>query len=611
MYRLFDSKSNPFWIDFEKRDHIYENMSLSVRICTALLVIVCMTAGVVAAEVPAATTGVERPATVIHKSNDRIYLSLGRLAGVSGDWIVVSCSSIEGDLSESLTWIGDDISRFEPEPELADSMAIGDTVWLAAVEISPPISVGGSVRWALTKLPVPVDCPAKTLNDWDFREAVYGKVGEFVERIEQDEERSSSWFLRSDVDVRFSNGRIVSADVIRESILRMADVRQPFSLWMEHFKLVRDTLYCAKANPFKIQTNFPSYCGRSLTGIDWPGFYLIDYSDGGRVGMGYRYGSGGMAIIGISDSMIILCRQADSDRTVGADTVFLQLYSSYEAAKLAFELGEADIVDIAPYDVKRFEDHYEVLAESLESALFLSVNNSKSYFSNNLFSTALNYLIDKESLCRVPLGQMVAPIDYPMELPGVEMSVPFRYDKRKGKRLLRQIEDLPNYLSLFVPDPSDPGAVRTAQYVRGVLKREGISVTVYTEPYKGDEPEDSTLNSSFDMMLARLDDLSGSRAGILYQSFYHEDFNQSIANRSLFHSAECESAFQEFYSSCFESTEEGVRAARRIIYRHLNAPSGVWIYRPVRYIAVSPRVTMPAFLAGGVVDLSGIKVDGQ
>jgi ABC-type transport system substrate-binding protein len=287
------------------------------------------------------------------------------------------------------------------------------------------------------------------------------------------------------------------------------------------------------------------------------------------------------------------------------------LYDSYEAAKLAFELGEADIIDIAPYDVKRFEDHYEVLAESLESALFLSVNNSKPYFSDNLFSTALNYLIDKESLCRVPLGQMVAPIDYPVELPGDEMSIPFSYDRRKGRKLMRQVEDLPKYLSLFVSDPGDPAVLRTAQYIRGVLKREGISVTIYTEEYEGGEPEDSTVNTSFDMMLARLDDLTGSRAGILYQSFYHEDFEQSLANRSLFHSTECESAFQEFYSSCFESTEAGMRAARRIIYKHLNAPSGVWIYRPIRYIAVSPRVTMPAFLPGGIVDLSGIKADGQ
>lgn len=582
-----------------------------MRIHAALLVIVCVLAGTAAAEVPVAPTIMDRPVDVIHKSSGRVYLSIGRLDGVTGDWIVVRCSSINGDLSESLTWIGDDLSRMEPKSEIAESIAVGDTVWLAAVELPSEIPAGGSVRWALTRLPDPVETPAITLNDWDFREAVYGKVGEFVERIEQDEERSSSWFLRSDVDVRFSNGRIIDADVIRESILRMVEVKRSFSIWMEHFKLVRDTLYCAKANPFKIQTNFPSYCGRALSGIDWPGFYLIDYSDSGLVCERFRCGTGDLAIESVSDSLIVLCRSASANRTAGADSVLLQLYETYEAAKLAFELGEVDIIDIAPFDVKRFEDHYEVLAESLESTLFLSVNNRKPYFSDHLFSTALNYLVDKESLCRVPLGQMVAPIDYPVEIAGDAMSIPFGYDKRKGRKLMRQIQDLPKYLSLFVSDPTDPAVLRTAQYVCGVLKREGITVTVYTEEYEGGESEDTTLNSSFDMMLARLDDLTGSRAGILYQSFYHEDFDQSSANRSLFHSSECELAFQEFYSSCFESTEEGLRAARKIIYKHLNAPSGVWIYRPVRYIAVSPRVTMPAFLPGGVADLSGIKVDGQ
>lgn len=556
-------------------------------------------------------SGGETPAVVVYKIDGRIYLSPGRLAGVSGNWVANRISGGLTDFREPLTWLGDDLCRIEPSPEIARTIEVGDTLWMAAILLPDSRSSGKSVRWALTRLPLPVDRAPVGLIDWDFREALYSRHGEFVERIAVDEDGNSVWHLWPDKEMRFSNGKPVDADAITESLRWLCDKKQPFSVWVEHFGLIHDTLYCVKSSPFKIQTDFPSYCGRELSGIDAPGFYLIDVGSPDDISNRHAIGSGAFRIADVSDSLIVLCERNDLNTTSSVDTIIFQLYDSYEAAKLAFELGEADMIDIAPYDVKRFEDSYQVMSEPMNAAVFLSVNNSRPYFADNLFATALSYLVDKESLCRVPLAQMAAPIDFaplPMES---DMAVPFAHDPRKGRKLLHQISNLPKFMSLLVADPSDPAMARTAEYIRGILAREDILVTIYNSPYSADSSEDETFIGSFDMMIARLEDPAGTGAQFLYQSYFHGDFDRVQSNRSLFHSSEIQRLFRECFTNCFGDTEAGKVAMRRIAYIHLNTPSGVWLYRPTRHIAVSQRVVSLEFLSGGIVDFTRIEVEKQ
>jgi hypothetical protein len=67
--------------------------------------------------------------------------------------------------------------------------------------------------------------------------------------------------------------------------------------------------------------------------------------------------------------------------------------------------------------------------------------------------------------------------------------------------------------------------------------------------------------------------------------------------------------YRDYFANCFAGTDEGAEALFRIAYTHLNTPSGVWLYRPVRYIAVSRRIVSLQFLPGGVVDLSRIELE--
>ncbi len=551
----------------------------------------------------------EKPAVVVHIIEGRIYLSVGRLDGVSSNWAVSRVPGGTPASREPLTWIGDDLCRIEPDSESVRSMRVGDTMWIAPVELPATGPTFGSVRWAVTVLPLPVMRSPVTLNDWDFREALYSHLGDFVEKIETDENGNSVLCLWADRELRFADNRPVDGDAIRESLRWLCGGRQIFRVWNEHFKSIRDTLYSVQVNPFTIQTNFPGYCENYRSFMDGPGFYVADIGwVDGRID-DHASGSGPYCIADVSDSTVVICERGDPYGSCLVDTIVFQNYDSYDAAKLAFELGEADLLEIAPYDVRRFEDHYEVFRDTLNAAVYLSVNNSKPYFADNLFAVALNYLVDKESLCRVPLAQMVAPIDHPPVRPDVDIAGPFEYDPRKGRQLLAQIDGLPEYMSLLVADRSDPGMVRTAEYVRGVLARHNISVTIYTSPNSSDTAWNDESLTSFDMMVARLDGPAGFDGQLLYQSYYHDDLDEIESNRSLFRSPEVEELFGESFLNCLGETTAGWSALQEIIYRHLNTSSGVWLYRPVRYIAVSRDVVSLRFLSNGVVDLTSIGVE--
>ena len=584
-------------------------MANLVKVTALLIFCVSMIFQHLPTRIYAETLGAERPAVVVYKTGSRIYLSLGRLDGLSRDWMVSRMPKGIGDVYESLTWISDDLCRVEPRSGIAVLIDVGDTLWLAQLMHSDNHPTHTTLRWGIVAYPEPTLRTPVTLNDLDLREALYDHQGDFIEKIETDESGNSVWYLWPDKEKQFVGDGRVDADIIMRSLKRLCSQRGPFSVWSEYFKLIKDTLFSAKVNPFAIQTNYLSYCGRRLSFVDTPGFYVIRLDSSLTSSAMYPAGSGCYEIVDVSDSVITLCgRDAMFDYDL-IDTIYLQVYDSYETAKLALELGESDIIDIAPYDVKRFEDNYEVISTNLDGAVFLSVNNAKPYFADNLFSAALNYLIDKKSLCRVPLGGMVEPIVSPPLSPDSGVSFPFEFDSKKGRKLLHQIDYLPKFMSLLVANPCDPGLVRTAEYIRGVLAREGILLTVYLSRYSADQTAGDDYFELFDLMLARLDDPAGTGAQLIYQSYYHDDFDEIESNRSLFHSSEIDALFGDYFSNCFDKTKRGREALRKIIYDHINAPSGVWLYSPVRFLAVSPKVLSLKFLSGGIVDLKTIEVE--
>ncbi|MFH1891126.1 MAG: ABC transporter substrate-binding protein [Candidatus Zixiibacteriota bacterium] len=556
-------------------------------------------------------TGNMRPASVVHKVDGRIYLSMGHLEGLTGNWMV---SRLPNNLSTPhvpLTWIGDDLCRIEPAAFIYEQIVVGDTVWLTEVRLPDTERTGTSVKLAVTKLPVSTDETPVTWNDWDFREAVYTHLGETVDSLLEDESGNSVWFLWPEAEVRFSNGKVLRADAIGESLRRLCSNWDPFSVWIEHFRHIDDTLVVARTNEFTFETNFASRCGRRLSFIDSPGFYAVDMTDTGGIAERYGFGAGAYEISDITASTLTLVKRSAYYDLNAIDTIFYDAHDSYDDAKLAFELGEVDILEIAPFDVRKFEDSYEIISHKLDAAAFLSVNNQKPYFSNNLFATALNYLIDIESLCRVPLDRMVSPINVSALACDSSLTATFSYDRRKGRKLLQQIDDLPEFMSLLLTDADDVALVRTAEFIRGTLERENIHLTIYTTPFTSDTSKVNDIFRSFDLMLARLDNPAGLDAQLLYQSYFHGGVENLQWNRSLYYTTELDELFERYYTSCFDNSVAGRNMYRRIVASHLHAPSGVWLYRPVRYLAVSPRVLSVEFGESGIIDLRRIEVEQQ
>lgn len=553
--------------------------------------------------------GDERAASVVHKVDGRIYLSIGHLEGLTGNWMV---SRLPGNIVGShvvLTWIGDDLCRIEPAAFVYEQINIGDTVWLTEIVLPGEERAETSVRLAVSRLPVPIREVPVTWNDWDFREAVYTHLGETVDSVQEDESGNSVWFLWPEAEARFSNGRALRIDALRESLRRLCRSWDPFSVWTEHFRRIDDTLVMARTNEFTIATNFSSRCGRRYSFIDSPGFYAVDLTKSDRIAKRYGFGAGAYEVSGFTASTLTLVKRSSYYDLNLVDTIVYQAFESYADAKLAFELGEVDVLELAPFDVRKFEDSYEIISHELDAAVFLSVNNQKPYFSNNLFATALNYLIDTESLLSVPLDRMVNPIDISALAGDSTLTPTFSYDRRKGRKLLRQISDLPRYMSLVVTDAGDPALARTAEFIRGTLERENIHLTIYTAPFTSDTSNMGEVFRSFDLMLARLDNPSGIDAQLLYQSYFHAGVENLHFNRSLYYAPDLDELFQQYYTYCFDESVDGRNRQRRIIASHFHAPSGVWLYSPARYLAVSPRVLTVEFSKSGIIDLTRIEVE--
>lgn len=550
-------------------------------------------------------------AEVVFVKGERAYVSRGQSDGLASGWRVAQVLGVDGEVDLPLVWIGDDLSRVELERDSRWMIAEGDSVLLVEYVLPDELSQGGTVRIGTYGQPTAFDLPPVSMLDWDLREAIYARVGPFVDSLVCEETSATTWLLKPDVDRHLSDGRRIDAlmicDAIKSNSLRCG----PFSMLCEFFSRGFDTLYCVAANPFRIQSNFPCLCEESRVLYDSPGFWISPDEGLEYARDDLPVTSGEFAIDHMDDTLTVLVRR-NKTRTRFADTVEIRCYEDYDAARLAFELGEVDIVELAPFDVSRYQDTYYIGVEPVNGAVFMSVNNQKPYMQDNLFAASLQYLLNKKSLCRVPLGGAVDPLN---QMPGAadfNLSSPYEFDSRKGRRLLRQIDDLPKFLSLVLTDHRDPGLSRVAEYVRGILAREGITLTVYRLSDLDLESDDTAESiSSFDLMLSRLFDPTGARSMLLFQGVFHTEFDRPEYNRSLYWSEDMHDALVEYLGGCIGNSDAGRVAEKKMIYEHLNVPTGVWLYTPKRFFAMSARVTSLSFLEGGILNLGRIEIDSQ
>jgi hypothetical protein len=544
----------------------------------------------------------ELKAIVVHKVDGRVYLNAGSLRGIRSDWIV-RISSLLAKPAE-LSWIGEDLCRIDLPAEVAAKISVGDTLDLVDTHPRGQGGDGHAFHWGMTAMPTSLDLAPVSMADWDFREAVSSRIGAFVSRFGRDDRDNSVWYVRPLPFAGASGGQSIDAFTIATSLRMLCEKADIFAVFTEHFRLAQGTLACVAATPFMLQTNFPTGCGRELSLIDAPGSYVVNAQLGQPL---FDNGSGAYSATPISDSLLMLVERPSLPDRGLVDTIFFHIYPTYEDALLAFRVDEIDGVEVAPFNVRAFDRSYQVLSCSTSSAVFLSVNNSKPYLIDHLFAAVLNYLIDKNALCRIPLGGAVEPIEYPDVPDDLPAKVSFSFDPAKGRALLKALQDLPAFMSIYVTDPSDQGLVRTAEFVRGVLARESIAATIYKEPPAAAFGAYEDPINSFDLMVSRLDDPGCTGGQLLYQSIYHADLADPRQNRSLFHSEEAEALFDSYYTGCFDETPAGRESMRKLIAQHLGSPSGVWLYKPVRKVVVSRRVESIEFFQPGIIDFTSVR----
>jgi len=550
-------------------------------------------------------------AEIVLKRGERAYISRGALDGLTSSWKVTEINEQYTDTTLPLVWIGDDLSRVELPGEYLASLKAGDSVLLVEYVLPAELSGGRAVRIGLCSKPTPLDRPPVSMSDWDYREAIFARVGDFIDTVECEETYATTWFLRPELDRHLSDGRRIDAVIIGDAIKSNSLECGPFSIYCEHFNHAFDSLYCVASNPLKVQSNFPCLCERNRSFFDSPGFWVQPSAGSTSDTQNLPISSGDFNVVSNDDTLIVLIRDNSSESRY-ADTVELRIYENYDATRLAFELGEVDIVELAPFDVARYQDTYYVGVEPIAGAVFLSVNNEKPYMQDNFFAASIQYMLNRESLCRVPLGGAVEPLT---QVPGADeygLESPYDFDPRKGRRLLRQIEDLPKFLSLVLTDPGDPGLERVAEYLRGILAREGITLTIYKlSDLELESDESGEPIFSFDLMLSRLFDPMGNRSMILFQSVYHPEFDRSEYNRSLYHSPEMQDQLSVFLGDCIGDSNDGGTAEKAFIYEHLNAPTGIWLYVPNRFFATSAKVISLSYLEGGILNLGRIEIDSR
>ncbi len=279
------------------------------------------------------------------------------------------------------------------------------------------------------------------------------------------------------------------------------------------------------------------------------------------------------------------------------DTINIHIIPDYLDRKIAFQTGEIDLLDLHFSDVDQFARDYKIIQGKVSQAAYLTVNNIKDFMSDGRFAAALSYLINKDALCRVALAGSAERLDH--LYPQWAASLTYDYDPSKGRALLRGMGRVPKYVSLFV-SVDDFKLRRTAEYIKGLLEREGVYTTVY---YGAESVRDLDYNQfqEFDLMLSYIN-LNVEPSEIIDQMTFHYNLENITDNRSLY--------FSQEYDSIMATDQDELRIEyKKAYYRKLcEHPAGITLFQPIRHSAVSEHIKSIGFTADGYIDYSNIEI---
>ena len=554
-------------------------------------------------------------AEVIYITRDRIYLNIGTLEGMNTDWQVRVAKTIDDTLVIPLSWCGEDISYFVFHGRPKVFIAIGDLVEL---NYQPSISTKNySITLAYPRLPAKPHKTQVDIYDFEFIGSLNERVLYLMTKFEIDTtgENYDRLLLFTDSKKYRSDGKPVDKyDLGIAFPYLISDSMRS----LDHYLLKKsipsfnimdgDTtlLFCYG------DTNKALGLIRSINpyALHVPDDVLISPNDSNAPFNGdwnrYRTSTGPYYLAELNDDRIILLRNKyNSSYTIYPDTLIIKIIPDYLDRKLAFQLGQLDYLDINFTDKDQFQHDYKIMESETKLSLFLSANNSKDYLDDGILTTALSYFVNRESLCRVALGGMAEPLSAPPYLTSGRSVEPYPYNPQKGRELLRNAGDIPKYLSLYIK-PDNFITRRTAEYIKGILARQNIYATIYSDKDFHPGPTEEQFEE-FDLMLSYIDLSSNDPLVVMNQITFHHGMTDITANKSLYFADEYDSIAKDYLNDADTSKTKLLN-----YYQNLREiPSGIFLLKPKRMTVISNRLSDFEFKPDGTVDFSRIELSDE
>lgn len=557
-------------------------------------------------------------AKVIYQVRGKVYLDRGTTEGIDHNWQAVVLGSSGQKLFIPLNWCGEDLSFFiNPDPGVY------------SFEQSQPITLifkpqeeskSGRLNMAYRRLP---QLPHRSPDEYIDRELTsllaYPLLKSFTLHSHAQISSGNYIMLQARPDLLYSNGSRVRIEDICFSLVYWFYNTSLQSLDLKYLATDTDSLrlYIIDESSLLMKTNLNPKQVEAVIGEDLPllvadssfriqpgNQFLLEDIDYARI-LDYnaRYDiSAGPFILAddYGDSLILVRNRYFPDSKFYPDTVSIKVIEDYLDRKLAFQLGDIDLLEINYQDRARFEDRYDMVADTLAVSAYLSANNSRAYLADGMLMTALAYLLNRNSLCRVALGNSAVALSAPDLLKDTDNISPYTFNIDKGKAIIRSLTKTPRYLSILI-DPDDFTTRRTAEYIKAILEREDIYLTIYTG-----QNLSGKLNQ-YDLLLSTLNLERDHPLELISQMLYHDELVRENDNRSL------------FVYPAYRGLSQGSLVNNSVSPDSLNSfyntlndiPAGIFIYRPLREIALGDRLNSCRLTKQGLIDFKTLEFSNE
>ena len=605
------------------------NLSLAAIIAVIVLILLP------GAEIQAQSTSAEiltDSAQVIYITRDRVYLSIGTLDGMNTDWQVRIDKTVEDTLVIPLAWCGEDVCYFEFPAQPDSFFTVGDRIGLFYQPNIPRKNY--SITLAYPHMPALPHETQVDIYDMEFGDLMATKFMDIKPEFKKDtagmvgyDFLTIQWnnkIIKSNgeplynFDLQFAFEYQLSATNVNAYL-----IQKKFHYWIRGYSVIfgdGDTarvlfdgnewkvrLLTKIVNPYILPIHYDEYPTEDMkTGEEIIVKSVDIFTLRDTTLSSYKISTGPYYFENQDNNQITLLRNKYNLSYNGyPDSLIIKIIPDYLERKLAFQMGQIDYLDINYTDKGQFQDDYKIMESETKLGLYLSANSMKDYLDDGILTTALSYFINRESLCRVALGGMAEPLIGPSCLTSTKSTEPYQYDPPKGRELLRRTGDIPKYLSLYIK-PDDFITRRTAEYIKGLLARQNIYVTIYSDKdfHPGPTPEQF---EEFDLMLSYIDLSSADPLVILNQITFHHGMTDITANKSLYFSGEYDTLVNDYLNDPDTSTAKLLN-----YYQYLReVPSGIFLLSPQRLTVVSNRLKDFGFKSDGTVDFSRIELSDE